>query len=70
MLLVTLMAFSLIQSFLVSATVIDGAPQNIISGANNNFVNLSNSGTYSVNFALSGTLDPGDTFGISAVDGS
>ena len=65
------MTFAIIQPFSVAdALVIDGAAENILSGDNNNFVNLSNSGAFGVNFSLSGTLDPGDTFFLTVADGS
>ena len=54
----------------VHATVINNAPENILSGINNQSVNLANSGAYTVDFSLSGTLDSGDTLYVSATDGS
>ena len=68
--LVSSMVLSLVQPFLVANAVVINWPGNSISWINNNFVNLSNSGAYQVGFALSGTLDPGDTLSITARDGS
>ncbi len=55
--------------FGVNAAIVDGS-WNSISWANNNFVNLANSGAYQINFSLSGTFDAGDTFRVTARDGS
>jgi len=41
-----------------------------ITGTNGTMVNLSNSGAYQVSYTLSGTLNSGDTFRITAIDGS
>lgn len=63
--------FSFLQPFsMTEALVIDGAVENTLSGDNSNFVNLSNSGGFGVNFSFSGMLDPGNTFLITATDGS
>jgi hypothetical protein len=62
------MLVSLVQP-LVYATVIDGGG-NTLSGSNSNSVNLSNSGVYTVDVALNGTLDAGDTVLLTAMDGS
>lgn len=53
----------------VGATVVGGAG-NLLIWANNNFVNRSNSGAYPVHVSFSGTLDSGDTFLLTVIDGS
>ncbi len=66
--------FSLLISLLqplvwVYARVIDGSGNTLV-WANNNLVNISNSGVYAVSFAFSGTLDAADTVLLTAIDGS
>lgn len=50
----------------VNATVIDSG--NTILGQNGNTVNITNSSTYDVSFALNGTLDIGNTIVVTAKD--
>lgn len=68
--LVFSMVFSVLEPFLANALVVDGAPENTLTGENNGYVNLVNSGAYTVNFTLSGTLDAGDAFYVEVIDGS
>ncbi len=55
--------------FRANATIEDG-PGNAIAWTNSNYVNISNSGSYQVDFTLSGTLDMGDTVQVVVMDGS
>jgi S-layer homology domain len=69
-----LVAFSLIISLFqpivwTNAAVADGGG-NTILWTNNNYINSANSGSYAVNYNFSGSLDAGNTFEITATDGS
>ncbi len=69
-LLVLFLAITIAQPKLqLDALVIDG-PDNTITGTNSNYVNATNSGSYAVDFMLSGSLDANDTVQVVAMDGS
>lgn len=63
------MSIWVVQPLLLVYATVDGV-WNTISWANSNYINLSNSWAYQVNFSLSGTLDANDTFLLTASDGS
>lgn len=63
------MSIWVVQPLLLVYATVDGA-WNTISWANSNYINLSNSGSYPVSFSLSGSLDIGDTFLLTANDSS
>lgn len=52
------------------ASVVDGAPENVLSGPNNGYVSLLNSGSYAPAFALSGTLDTGNDVFVNVLSGA
>lgn len=52
----------------VDATVIDSG--NTLLWVNNNRINITNSGSYTIGYTLNGTLDAGNTIAITGTDGS
>ncbi len=65
-----LMLTTFIQPLVWVEASVQSGSGNTLSWTNSNFINLSNSGAYQVNFNLSGTLDIGNTLVVVAMDGS